>query len=72
MERATEKKRRVVWGVYSQDCYGMDDAQADRYLLRTYDDFGKALSFALETSPRAAIHFTAVPITHCCYDEQPS
>jgi len=71
-DEAQEKTRRVVWGVYSQDCYGMTNEQAERYLLRTYDDFGKALVFAENTSPKTAIHWTVVPSTHRCYDEQRS
>ena len=49
----------IAFGVYSSACHGLTDDEAERFLLKTFDDYGPALKYAESVGRNTAIHFTA-------------
>ena len=47
----------LLWGVFSKDCYGFSKEEAIKLLLKVFEDYDKALSYANKNEKRA-IHLT--------------
>lgn len=48
----------MVWGVFSRDMYGIRQPEQSKYLLKTFDDYGQALSYAERLGENSSIHLT--------------
>ena len=48
----------LVWGVFGQDCYGLPEEIIKNLLLKTFEDYWKALNYATSLGEDTAIHLT--------------
>lgn len=51
-------KRKLLWGVFSRDCYGLDSDQSTKFLLGSFEEYNDALVYAESVGENTAIHFT--------------
>lgn len=53
-----------MWGVFQRDCYGFNEEQTKKMLVKTFEDYGDALTFAESIGGETAIHLTLLRREH--------
>ena len=72
LRKQLDEEQCIAWGVYSEDwtSWGITAEKADAtFLLRTYEDYGRARDFAESFSPHAVPLQRVVPTTSACFDK---
>ena len=55
---------QMMWGVFSQDCYGFNEETMNKMLVRTFSNFNDALVFSDSVGDRTSIHLTRLRLDH--------